>query len=269
MKKYFTLLIGIMIGIQGFNQNNFTIANIFDYEIGDIFQYQTEYQSGGAGEQVEITNKFYSVNQDTLFYERHILSWNADAITQTTIYEDLQDTIYYTNLNSLLEVTHIGAEPITIIYEENNCSDSIAFFDFTNSTESEYEVIEYKYGIGLGKTSFLNAFSSDNYSYLESLSYYSKTDKTCGVYSPVFETININEIEKYNVFSIFPNPAKNSISIKTNDNVASLCEIYNTSGLLIKSISLGSNEIIIQVTDLVSGLYLVRIGKNVQKLIIE
>lgn len=79
---------------------------------------------------------------------------------------------------------------------------------------------------------------------------------------------DIKEVKLKEV-TIYPNPAKESIIISRKNTKKTQCDIYNISGLLIKSYSIESKETNLLINDLVSGLYLVRVDGSVQKLIVE
>jgi hypothetical protein len=76
---------------------------------------------------------------------------------------------------------------------------------------------------------------------------------------------SINQPKSVEVLSISPNPATTYISIVNAEN--KLVEIYNASGMLVKQV-MNSNTIV-NIDDLEKGLYFVKVGAAVSKLIVK
>lgn len=85
-------------------------------------------------------------------------------------------------------------------------------------------------------------------------------------YSSLFEL----DLDKGN-FSIFPNPAKETMTIKIPDenNSYNSCSLIDASGREIKQIKLTCSETHIDILDLNPGIYFLKIGDWVQKLVVE
>jgi predicted outer membrane repeat protein len=89
--------------------------------------------------------------------------------------------------------------------------------------------------------------------------------------------VNLGIHENYSVdFSVYPNPAKDQITIQLNSFAKNTCvEICDVTGRTIKKekIIAGENRITVSTAELCSGIYLVRLnvegGNNVRKLVIE
>jgi len=87
---------------------------------------------------------------------------------------------------------------------------------------------------------------------------------------------DINKVSN-NIFQIYPNPAKNYLSIVVDENITSNCAIYvyNQAGQILKSIAMypENKDYSLYVGDLKSGFYFIKIqNKNyclVQKLILN
>jgi len=75
--------------------------------------------------------------------------------------------------------------------------------------------------------------------------------------------------KKTSSFIIYPNPSNDFIVIKGVSSKIENIEIYNLSGNMIKQCKYQGMETKISTKDLNRGLYLVRIGKEIRKLIIE
>ena len=87
------------------------------------------------------------------------------------------------------------------------------------------------------------------------------------------EEVFLTEInETKNTFLIYPNPAKEKISIISN-TIDNLISIYNLQGILVKQLYVADNECIINISDLLTGMYIVEIksekNRSFQKFIIK
>ncbi|MES2762739.1 MAG: T9SS type A sorting domain-containing protein [Bacteroidota bacterium] len=89
-------------------------------------------------------------------------------------------------------------------------------------------------------------------------------------------TASVKENQNVNLFSMFPNPAKNKITIRSSQNaMIESVLIYNIAGELVKHVShIGQEDVTLNCVDLSTGLYTVRVSniyKQAQhlKLIIE
>jgi len=75
--------------------------------------------------------------------------------------------------------------------------------------------------------------------------------------------------KKTSSFRIYPNPSNDFIVIKGVSSNTENIEIYNLSGNMINQYKYQGLETKISIADLSRGVYLVRIGKEIKKLIIE
>lgn len=72
-----------------------------------------------------------------------------------------------------------------------------------------------------------------------------------------FSTLNVNQIQSNNI-SIYPNPVTDELTVTNHSNLLKV-DIYNTMGQLVKSTSYTSGEVKINVVDLETGIYLVKL----------
>jgi len=70
-------------------------------------------------------------------------------------------------------------------------------------------------------------------------------------------------------FRIFPNPAKDFVRVKRNDLESNFCQIFDLTGKLILEQKVESLEFEISVSKLEKGIYYMKIGTGIKKLIIE
>ena len=71
-----------------------------------------------------------------------------------------------------------------------------------------------------------------------------------------------------NAVKIYPNPAKNQITISGLEQPMDI-QIFNTAGQTVKRYNRVSESIVINIQELSKGMYFVRIGNNVRKLVVE
>ena len=75
----------------------------------------------------------------------------------------------------------------------------------------------------------------------------------------------VNTVVEKNV-AVYPNPANDVLNIQLDDNQINIV-IYNSLGQAVRSIDGVSGGIQINISDLNSGLYFIRIGENVEKIV--
>ena len=71
--------------------------------------------------------------------------------------------------------------------------------------------------------------------------------------------LNNNSIESEKKLTIYPNPAKNELFIETNSTEISFITIYNMIGQIIQTIPNAKNTTSIDVSNLKSGSYFIKI----------
>jgi len=81
--------------------------------------------------------------------------------------------------------------------------------------------------------------------------------------------LSVSDLEKENIFSLFPNPAKDNLQIViSNNHNANDISVIDLTGKLVKNISINNTtNINIDVSDLNKGIYFIRIGQSVQKFV--
>jgi len=159
------LLLLLLSGVSFTNaQQISTIGEIYDFDVGDIFHFRfwasSPYNGASSITNITIVNKLYSLNNDTVVYERAIAY--QETYPNPTI-EYYLDEAYYTNLDS-----HINMGFIDTVYSNpsfyngrviNGVSDGDWHFDYVEgcgqanvfyndgvSVFSEDELVYYKKG---------------------------------------------------------------------------------------------------------------------------
>jgi len=78
--------------------------------------------------------------------------------------------------------------------------------------------------------------------------------------------VGINESASNNVFSLFPNPAKNQINVKTDVKLlGSVYVVYDNSGKLVLTGKINSENTVIEFGNLSNGIYLFSVGENMKQ----
>jgi len=79
-----------------------------------------------------------------------------------------------------------------------------------------------------------------------------------------------NKINNVSIISIYPNPATDRIKISAIGGPNSLAEMYSSLGQLVKQIKLNSNgETTVDVSNLNKGIYMIKIGKYISKIVVS
>jgi hypothetical protein len=86
----------------------------------------------------------------------------------------------------------------------------------------------------------------------------------CNIASSIKNNENNNSI-----FSVYPNPVKESLYISLSDNYKKTILIYDIYGREVKQLITNNSEFTIQIGDLQSGIYLVKIGTQTVKFVKE
>ena len=79
----------------------------------------------------------------------------------------------------------------------------------------------------------------------------------------VNNNVGINELAQKNLFSVFPNPAKNTMHVKADHKlIGSVFTIYDNIGKAVKSGKLNAANTTIDLSNLSGGIYLFSVGEN-------
>lgn len=260
LKKIIPFLLYLSLSITVSGQTESTRAEIFNFEIGDIFHtyyyhhwgesYETEKYST-----ISILDKFYSQTGDTLFYEEEIhcelvIWWDS------TYYSDSIDTLIIDELDSLVlngQADSVYSDPE--LYNGRQITSYIyASPDFENGG-----YINYVTGCGgpyfWEHTDFYGDLSG-NY-----LVYFKKGDEEWG--TPYFVSIP-EKNSRYKQIKLYPNPASVSFIIGRMDQklLDLQVSIYSSDGSCIKTLSLKSGENQVNISDLPEGFFIVKISNG-------
>ncbi len=234
------------------SQDISTVGEIYDFETGDIFHYEGKYYGEYKKAIYEITDKYYSTDNDTVYYIRSYQRlWQYTGDT-TWNYSSGTTTDTYSQLDSLIndgEITNVYIDPqtgrITNQYSPCDC-------EFLNFTE----------GLGLTYDYFWDGIVIRDYK----LVYYKKGEEEWG--NPLNLFTGIKKKDKQTNFEIYPNPALNSTNIDlTNcDKNFIRVNILSISGNIMESVSIENNKINqIDLSGLESGVYIIELNTSDNK----
>ncbi len=264
MKKslLITFVLGLCFSVSG--QELMTIGDVFNFNIGDEFQIKgTADNEPPNADRIKIIGKYYSTNQDTLFYIRFhdsYLTYVEGGELQYHFWKKT-DTVSYTNLDSSIVYYDQGFELNRYIENSSelcNCLINGCAYELGPGFENDFFVNEY--GKGLGQT-FAYFYSGQSLSVLweNSLFYYKKRGFECGI--PDTLTDGINEINyRQSEFAVYPNPVNSVINIKNESKIDFYqCRIMNLKGQIILSEQLQGHQNSININHIDSGIYFLQI----------
>ncbi|MFK7758002.1 MAG: T9SS type A sorting domain-containing protein [Flavobacteriales bacterium] len=263
------LFLGILCSFWVIAQQNPTIGEIYDYEVGDLFQYTfTSNFSPPNFSQTYVADKWFSDNLDSVFYEiSSSYIYLPFAAEDDLISEfDVHSVISYTNLDSVLAVSG----PVPILNEVDSISSfcvinfddlgndymtydwSVACLDTVYQVNQNFHVTEcipFLSGIdtqysgytrGLGRVeSFYGGWELGNWGETV-LTYWSKSGQECGAY---YEPLSVSESEGFLKLNVYPNPSLNGVFFLDSKELTSY-EIYNSTGkLILKSTEQNASQI--------------------------
>ncbi len=201
-----------------------TVGEIYDYEVGDTFHFDfwaTSPISGASWiKNITITNKSYSLNNDTVFYERAIA---YQELSINPIIEFYNDTVIYTDLDSLINMGVIDT-----IYSNPQRYNGRLINGHHDWRYWGYWYIEYVIGCGRVYL-YLNDDWDEIYSE-EELIYYKKGDEEWGTPHVIVEVEELGRVNSS--LKCYPNPFTTSTTIEYELTEPSLVQlsIYNAIG---------------------------------------
>lgn len=234
-----------------------TVGEIYDYEIGDIFHFITDIDVNWGGhdsilQKIEIINKYYSQNNDTVFYLRDVLRWKKILPSTSWVFDNYQNVVSYTDLDSTIFSYNLPNPPYTTyIYSDTNKYNGRQINRIRFMIPEENENNYYVNGCGIAHYSW--QFSQTLSGRTISLIYFKKGLEEYGS-SNMISTDITEYVDKH--LSIFPNPVSNQLTIVSSQAINKV-EIIDLTGKLIKTFK--ENTGILDVSDLNSGIYFIKL----------
>ncbi|MFK7950633.1 MAG: T9SS type A sorting domain-containing protein [Saprospiraceae bacterium] len=283
--NYFSGSINIE-GIQhlGVGVNDFTAADVYDFDNGDEFHrvrfsyYNSSGQPTYLIDQIYtkmfINSKSYSINNDTVFYDitLHKVSYNSGETFLDTIYWGDTTIFYDISPNHFLntKTLNYSTEDTTLVVL--NLANFFPFYrnklaKIISSRSGINEIngcpILTSPGLGYGTNLFYKGLGSEwyyndfLYSASKELVYYKKGNIQNGI--PInFDNIVSTKSIKENNFplKVFPNPTNNLLNFQFTEPINNTeIRIYSSIGQLILNQNVTDTNIQFNVSDWTKGVY--------------
>lgn len=272
MKRFLTIIC-IAISSCVWAQSRLTNREIFNFNIGDAFQYRYFYQLGGY--QYLILDKKPIGGTDSMVYVVQRVSHNFTMDYSKTppqkVYSFYSDTIN-------LEIPHLDVF-VDVKYDKfknfkpDSCmgyTDTFQYslkyeapiFQYRNDVLCRFEVSSTfeEFGKGIGRTRFWIFDPVGPYKYEEEMVYYRKGSFSNGIYDDAY-LLGINEPHSYtSPIGIYPNPCSLSIAFTRSFKFGSPFTITDAVG---KTITYGNfiSETL-DISALPNGFYFINISEN-------
>jgi len=247
------ILIVCFVPLENIGQEISTNAEIYDFEIGDVFHY-TGHDCGVITKEIRtITDKYYSVNNDTLFYPYEFEKALRYGWSDTTwTYGSGNGMLSYTDLDSLVNdgiISYVGSEP----------------WMYNGRFWNEYspcECILQLYVVGCGMAEDVN-FEEPNFCWNISLVYFKKGEEEWG--NPILFYTGINRVSEISHIHVYPNPVSDYLHIgldKSNSGFEQAI-IHNQLGQKVLTAKPVNN--MVDVSGLKAGMYLIEVSTRDRK----
>lgn len=263
------------------NFNLLTRREIFDFEVGDEYQYRINMNSGVAQPTTHAIHKIISKVMPTTenvvytvarIYNEFDINTSAQTITEI-IHRDTV-TKQYGNLSAhMINALSYSPGPALIEWYKNGewgrdglllqtgyylIMDSCLMMPFEPKTTDSY------YAKGLGETRYerleVDVFM---YTYSEKLIYFKKANGATG---GTRVNIGLDDLERRRI-SFYPNPAQNELRFILEEDRSRQVEIFNLSGQLLITSTLSADRPNLNIEDLTPGVYLLKSGKTSAKFV--
>ncbi len=307
MKKSLFLVVLLSFFLtESKSQSLMTVQEIYNYDIGDIFDFKVGgYYAPPTYSRTIITSKYFSSTLDTVFYIADVYSYTPPGCaTCLAVYDtSLSETFFYTNLNDTVgaglgaklhywysgcidTAGYTGTWVDTIYFDSTFCNRRIIRIDTMGNgpqlMDSCYSYFEPFYGFdvygaGIGLKEHYYNTCSMGFPYCEEggrLIYYKKGMDSCGIAPIIPIPLSVDELKFTNSFTIFPNPFSFETHLtffKEQNN--SVITLTNILGEEVKKIIFNGKQLTLEKGELKRGMYFVHIGdrRNIYstKLIIQ
>lgn len=245
-------------------QEYLKVHEVYDFDPGDEYHYtKDKYEVVHSTNQkiyyeqylinITILQKFYSADEDTVFYVRNVTKFNY----LNNQISEVSDTVFFTNLNE-------NASPIGLIY--------IKFLpDYCNGREmNEYSAGDsfgatlrrFVRGCGNTRNNSGNSGGGSSWSSDYNLFHYVKGEETWG--NPVY--VSIENLDKpVDLVLLRPNPASDIVYFDVRSTGQIECILFDETGRLIKHTNNKGHENWMDISGLKSGLYIFKVKQNDQE----
>ncbi|MBG0782532.1 MAG: T9SS type A sorting domain-containing protein [Bacteroidales bacterium] len=275
---------------QGLGIFNITLGMLYDFEVGDEFQYKevhfntlpyyedenyTAYRKHNIIEKDETNDSLIYTIDETIFYEDSSLVINQTiqkVYQKNQVFAQLPFEKFNGDYQWFFMDDYCGLKSWTYRFEAENalvyCEiDNVWGYYDTFGPPSEEETT-WAFGLGMFKNNFYDYYNGIQYAsgYNHTLIYFKKGDLECG--NIVVSTAESNLSQK--LYQVYPNPVNDQLFIKSpQTSQAYQIEIRNGFGQLIQTESqIEAQHHVLNVASLAPGMYYYKItvnGKVVQQ----
>lgn len=263
MKQSF-LAILFTYTLNCFSQPMISFREVYNFNIGDIFQYRVETGTLPEGFMWTILSKELK-DSNTISYSRNKLSYSSfwdNGILRFKFFTYI-DTLKIGDLDSLVcnefRRKYDGSSP------DNEFNDTIIFSNFWNTRVYEYNHIYGPnldkwytteiFGEGLGKMEYYIANPSNSYKIRYSLSYCKRNGVEYGSRENAYLLDVNSDVNVRESIIIRPNPVTTKLFISVPYKESSKVKILNCFGDTVTELELNSNETTLNLEDLIPGIY--------------
>jgi len=257
--RFFILLYCLFVVSSINAQTISTNSEIYDFQIGDIFQYELIASEPSSGSHVytniEIMGKYYSASQDALYYIRSFATHENHSWAPYWVFSKKTDTIFYTNLDSLIHSGNIDTVFTDTVLSGRKVNRWSSYGPSSNELGIFVE--------GLGQTYYHFVQTSPNTDWENRLIYYKKGSEVWGTPIPLSVSQPTNPLS---LLKIFPNPSRGVINLSFEQSPTEdyQLSIYSVSGKLVKQQQLTAfgNEYRVDISSFKAGVYFVRLKSD-------
>jgi len=197
-------------------QEILTVGQIFGFNVNDEFQFKGNgWGQPPNADRFKIVGKYYSPDNDTVFYVRYHNSYASCVVNDSLIYSywTETDTVFYTSLDSLVTETNYwrpyDSIDTIIEYSEQYCDSLVNGFCYAvNPFEPVYLSTIYGKGLGMVKDYYYNPTACEMFDNI--LFYYKRNGIGCGT-PDTFYTSVFDDSQTFGPV-ICPNPAGDFIT---------------------------------------------------------
>ncbi len=232
-----------------------TVAEVYDYDIGDIFHYLYRqdygFQPDSIRTEVEITGKYFTTNNDTVVYHRSVVQHDKPYGSSSWTTTNYTDSVYYTNLTDPI----IGGFGTITVYDDNVYFNGRQINKHNISITESITMLHYVEGCGSSLNSFVG---TGNYTgHFTRLEYYKKGTEIGG------NILSTPEQEAgFETLQCSPNPAHQHVNIEMPQLSGAWLTLYTPDGKQLESYQLPADRNTIGIGHLPAGIYILSIQQE-------
>ena len=281
MKRLLLILVAFISLSTIKAQSALTIGEIFDFNIGDEFHHligDPEDSIVKNLKRVEIVDKFYSANNDTLFYVQHNFGYIKTNTSSGIVFEfeNFIDTSAYTNLNNIMDpycpyqFQPLSANMGPFYFQINQ--DTIrqdyngvlayqcSMYNAPTFNSADYWSESWGVGIGIIYSGYFPLMNTSSF-YSYQLVYYKKGLNLFGIADTLASTdVAVNDLYPSTAsrVTVYPNPTSEFVNFDWKENSYFDIRVISSDGRLVmdrRRMYRGQN---LNISELPSGSYIMQ-----------